>query len=131
MRAARLVLLLAACAPTIGGAYAQSVRPGIDVFVADPPAQLRGKRVALITNHSGIDRSGVSVIDLIAAHKELRLVALLAPEHGIRGTAEAGVKVADERDPKTGVQIYSLYKAEGQRPTDEMLKDVDAIVYDL
>jgi uncharacterized protein YbbC (DUF1343 family) len=107
------------------------VRPGIEVFVADVPQALRGKRVGLITNQSGIDRSKVPDIDLIARHKDLKLVALLAPEHGIRGDIQAGVKVGDEVDPKTGVPIYSLYKAEDRGPSPEMLKDVDVLVYDL
>src|SRR5919112_6630026 len=107
------------------------VRPGIETFLADVPRALQGKRVGLITNHSGIDRSRTPDIDLIAKHKDLKLVALLAPEHGIRGTAEAGEKVVDETDPKTGVPVYSLYKSEDRGPTPEMLKEVDVIVYDL
>ena len=114
-------------APEGGG----PVRPGIDVFLEQVPADLRGKRVALITNSSAIDRAGVSDIDRIARQPELRLVALLAPEHGIRGEADAGATVGDERDARTGVPIYSLYKAEGRGPTPEMLKDVDVLVYDL
>jgi uncharacterized protein YbbC (DUF1343 family) len=107
------------------------VRPGLEVFLADVPERLRGARVGLITNQSAIDRDSNTAIDLVARHEHLRLTALLAPEHGIRGDAEAGVKVADETDPRTGVPVFSLYKAEGQRPTPEMLKDVDALVYDL
>lgn len=107
------------------------VRPGIEVFVSDVPPALRGKRVGLITNQSGIDRSRVSDIDLIARHKDLKLVALLAPEHGIRGDVQAGVKVGDETDQKTGVPIYSLYMAEDRGPTPAMLQDVDVLVYDL
>ena len=107
------------------------VLPGIEVFLADIPPALRGKRVALITNYSAVDRAKVADIDLIAANKDLKLVALLAPEHGIRGTAAAGERIADDVDPKTGVPIYSLYKSEDRGPTPEMLKDVDAIVYDL
>ena len=95
------------------------------------PAALRGKRVGLITNNTGVDRSGTSDIDLIAQHDDLTLVALLAPEHGIRGTAEAGVTVADGVDAKTGLPVYSLYAAQGHSPTPEMLKDVDVLVYDL
>ena len=110
---------------------AGSVRPGIETFLADIPPALRGKRVGLITNQSGIDRARTSDIDLLARHKDLKLVALLAPEHGIRGDAEAGVKISDERDPKTGVPIYSLYQSEDRGPTPEMLKDVDVLVYDL
>jgi len=107
------------------------VRPGVEVFLSDVPAALRGKRVGLITNQSAIDRSRTSVIDLIAAHKDLKLTALLAPEHGIRGTVAAGEKIEDETDPKTGVRIHSLYKSEDRGPTPEMLKDVDVLVYDL
>jgi uncharacterized protein YbbC (DUF1343 family) len=142
------LLLLAACAPTtaqvpappaeaahVAGtasrASALTVRVGVETFLADVPRALRGKRVGLITNHTGIDRSRTPDIDLIAKHKELKLVALLAPEHGIRGTAEAGEHVVDETDPGTGVPVYSLYKTEDRGPTPEMLKDVDVLVYDL
>lgn len=123
---------LAATAASAVVARSQApVRPGLEVFLSDVPPALRGKRVGLITNHSAIDRSRASAIDLIAAHKDLKLVALLAPEHGIRGDAAAGEKIQDETDPRTGVRIYSLYKAEDRGPTPEMLKDVDVLVYDL
>ncbi len=95
------------------------------------PDALRGKRVGLITNHTGIDRFGTSDIDLIAGHKDLELVALLAPEHGIRGTLEAGDTVKDEIDTKTGVPVYSLYLSEDRGPMEEMLKNVEMLIYDL
>jgi uncharacterized protein YbbC (DUF1343 family) len=123
-------ILIASCAFALLALQAP-VRPGIEVFLSDVPAALRGKRVGLITNQSAIDRSRTPVIDLIAAHKDLKLAALLAPEHGIRGTVAAGEKIEDDIDPKTGVRIYSLYKAEDRGPTPEMLKDVDVLVYDL
>jgi uncharacterized protein YbbC (DUF1343 family) len=107
------------------------VRPGIETFLAAVPPALRGKRVGLITNQSGIDRARVSVIDLIAQHEDLTLVALLAPEHGIREMAEAGEVISDAIDSKTGVPIYSLYAGEDRGPTEAMLKDVDVLVYDL
>lgn len=108
-----------------------SATPGIEMFLANIPADIRGKRVGLITNHSGIDRFKNTDIDLIAQHKDLKLVALLAPEHGIRGTVMDGETISDETDPKTGVPIHSLYKSEDHGPTPEMLKDVDVLVYDL
>jgi uncharacterized protein YbbC (DUF1343 family) len=108
-----------------------TVLPGVEVFLSDVPPALRGKRVGLITNASAIDRSKTPVIDLIARHKDLKLVALLAPEHGIRGTAAAGEKISDETDAKTGVPIFSLYKSEDRGPTPQMLKDVDVLIYDL
>jgi uncharacterized protein YbbC (DUF1343 family) len=116
------------------GVFAQDrapVRPGIEVFLANVPSALRGKRVALITNHSAVDRARTPDIDLIARHQHLKLVALLAPEHGIRGDAPAGAKIEDEKDSKTGVPIFSLYKSEDRGPTPEMLRDVDVLIYDL
>jgi uncharacterized protein YbbC (DUF1343 family) len=107
------------------------VRPGIEVFLSNVPPQLRGKRVGLITNQAAIDRSGTADIDLIAGHTALKLVALFAAEHGIRGDAPAGAKIADDRDSKTGVPIFSLYLSEDRGPTDAMLNDVDVLVYDL
>jgi uncharacterized protein YbbC (DUF1343 family) len=109
----------------------QVVRPGIDVFLADVPPQVRGTRVGLITNHAGVDRAGTPDIDLIAAHKDLKLVALFAAEHGIRGTAAAGERVADDRDASTGVPIFSLYQSEDRGPSPGMLEAVDVLVYDL
>ena len=130
-------LLLAAAAKSPAQAPAPStntsaaVRPGIEVFLADIPQRIRGKRVAVLANHSAVDRAGNLAIDLIAQHKDLKLVALFAAEHGIRGDAMNGVRIEDDTDPKTGVPIYSLYKAEDRGPTEQMLKDVDAIIYDL
>ena len=109
----------------------ESVRPGIEVFLSAVPERIRGKRLGLITNHAGIDRAGRSDIDLIAAHPDVKLVALFAAEHGIRGVAAAGEKVIDDRDPRSGLPIFSLYLAEDRGPTVEMLKDIDALVYDL
>jgi len=125
------LLLLAACAPAPAPTPAVAALPGIEVFLADVPASLKGKRVGLITNQSAVDRSRTPDIDLIAQHPDLQLVALLAPEHGIRGTVAAGERIQDEVDTKTGVPVYSLYLAEDRGPTPEMLKDVDVLVYDL
>jgi uncharacterized protein YbbC (DUF1343 family) len=128
------LLLSAACAAAaaaFGARAAESVRPGLEVFLSDVPAQLRGKRVGLITNHAAVDRSGTLGIDLMARHTDLKLVALFAAEHGIRGDAAAGAKIADDRDPKTGLPIYSLYMTEDRGPTREMLEGVEVLVYDL
>lgn len=127
--AAIACLLLATALPV--ARQAEPVRPGIETFLENVPPALRGKRVGLITNHSAVDRAKTPVIDLIARHKDLKLVALLAPEHGIRGDAPAGEKIEDEKDPRTGVPIFSLYKSEDRGPTREMLRDVDVLIYDL
>jgi uncharacterized protein YbbC (DUF1343 family) len=142
MKRALAILLLASCTRTPAsesthaadaatGSGAGPVLPGIEVFLADVPSAVRGKRVGLITNHSAIDRNGTLDIDLIARHRDLKLVALLAPEHGIRGDAAEGARIENEVDAKTGIPIYSLYMAEDRGPTPEMLKDVDVLVYDL
>ncbi len=129
------LLFAAACAqtpaPADTPASTGSVIPGIEVFLADVPERIRGKRVGLITNQSAVDRSRTPDIDLIAQSKDLKLTALFAPEHGIRGTVAAGEKIQDEVDAKTGVPVYSLYMTEDRGPTTAMLKDVDALVYDL
>jgi uncharacterized protein YbbC (DUF1343 family) len=109
----------------------EPVRPGIEVFLSAVPERIRGKRLGLITNHAATDRGGTSDIDLIAAHTDVKLVALFAAEHGIRGVAAAGDTVSDGRDTTTGLPIFSLYLAEDRGPTDEMLQGIDALVYDL
>jgi len=101
---------------------------GIDVLRADSFKLLKGKRVGLITNHTGRARTGEATIDLIAAAKDVTLVALFSPEHGIRGILDE--KVESSRDEKTGLPIYSLYGAT-TRPTAEMLQGIDTLVLDL
>ena len=91
---------------------------------------VRGKRVGLITNHSGRDRRGTSTIDLLYHAPGVRLTALFGPEHGLRGVARAGESVSSTTDSATGVPIYSLY-GQTYAPTAEMLRDVDVLVYDI
>jgi uncharacterized protein YbbC (DUF1343 family) len=104
------------------------VLAGIDVLRADGFAPLRGKRVGLLTNHTGLARDGVTTIDLLFNAKEVKLTALFSPEHGIRGTLDE--KVASGTDQKTGLPIHSLY-GETRRPTAAMLAGLDALVIDL
>jgi uncharacterized protein YbbC (DUF1343 family) len=101
---------------------------GIDVLEGEQFRPLVGKRVALITNHTGIDRVGRSTVSLLAHAPGVKLVALFSPEHGIAGTADASV--AASVDPATGLTVYSLYGATN-RPTDAMLSGVDALVFDV
>lgn len=117
-------------APLLAQAPASPVLPGITVLVGDSIHLIRGKRVGLITNHTGRDASGVSSIDLLAKAPGVQLVALFGPEHGLRGVAEAGVKVASSVDSATGVPIFSLYGST-RVPSAEMLKNVDILVYDI
>lgn len=101
---------------------------GVDVLEAQRFAPLAGKRVGLITNQTGIDRSGRSTIDLLAHAPGVKLVALFSPEHGIRGTLDD--RVSSSTDEATGLPIYSLY-GETERPTDAMLAGLDTLVFDI
>jgi uncharacterized protein YbbC (DUF1343 family) len=105
-----------------------NVLPGIDVLSLRNYDVLQGKRVGLITNHTGRSFAGASTIDLFHRAPGVRLTALFSPEHGIRG--ESDDKVASGTDVQTGLPIHSLYGATC-RPTVEMLKDVDILVFDI
>jgi uncharacterized protein YbbC (DUF1343 family) len=107
------------------------VRPGIDVLLTDSAQLVVGRRIGLITNQSGIDRNGVSTIDRLARFPGVRLTALFAPEHGIRGLSRPGESIADSVDIATGLPIYSLYGASRGAPTAGQLAQVDVLVVDL
>lgn len=123
------VLLAAACAAA-PSASSEGVRPGLEVFLENPPEVIRGKRVGFITNHTAVDRAGTSAIDLLHQAEAFELAALYGPEHGIRGVAPPGEHIASGVDEKTGLPIHSLY-GETQKPTPEMLEGIDALVFDI
>ena len=104
------------------------VQTGLDVLRAQGFAPLSGKRVGLVTNHTGRARDGATAIDLLFAAKDVKLAALFSPEHGIRGILDANVPSAV--DETTKLPIHSLY-GETRRPTAAMLDGLDAIVIDL
>jgi len=106
------------------------VKLGIDVLRDRNFDLLQGKRVGLITNPTGVDRFLKSTVDILFEAQGVELVALYGPEHGVRGDVRAGDKVSDSKDARTGVPVFSLYGAT-RRPTKEMLKNVDLLVYDL
>jgi len=112
----------------VGGA--KNVKPGIDVLLEEQLDLLRGKRVGLITNPSGVNSQMESTVDLLYNHPDINLVALFGAEHGVRGDATGGFKVDDFIDPKTGVPVYSLY-GKTRKPTLEMLDNVDVLIYDI
>jgi uncharacterized protein YbbC (DUF1343 family) len=93
-------------------------------------AELRGKKVGLLTNPSGVNRQLESTIEMLRAAPGVNLTALFGPEHGIYGDVPAGDKVESRTDPRTGLPVYSLYGAT-RKPTPEMLKGLNALVYDL
>jgi uncharacterized protein YbbC (DUF1343 family) len=105
------------------------VLTGLDVLAGQNFAPLRGKRIGLITNQTGINHEGKRNIDLMAA-AGIKLAAIFSPEHGITG-AEDNERIENAVDVATGVPIYSLYLGGRRRMTPDMLKDVDALVYDI
>ena len=104
------------------------VLTGLDVLQRDGFAELKGKRVGLITNHSGINRHGEHILDLMHASGNVELVAVFTPEHGLRGTEDRHVQSGV--DEATGLPIYSLY-GKTRKPTDDMLEGIDVLVYDI
>jgi uncharacterized protein YbbC (DUF1343 family)/CubicO group peptidase (beta-lactamase class C family) len=104
------------------------VRCGIDALALDGFAPLQGKRVGLVTNHTGLTRDGVPTIDVLHKAPGVTLAALFSPEHGIRGAVDA--EVADSRDEATGLPIHSLY-GKTRKPSPESLAGLDALVYDI
>ncbi|HEX3301584.1 MAG TPA: DUF1343 domain-containing protein [Thermomicrobiales bacterium] len=106
------------------------MQTGLEILLAEGQPSLRGRRVGLITNHSAIDPKLRSAIDLLHESDVVDLVALFGPEHGVRGDAQAGVKVEAATDKHSGLPVYSLY-GETQHPTPEMLGGLDALLFDI
>ena len=122
----RILLCLATllCCATVRA----TVDLGIDVLAQRDYAVLKGKRVGLITNQTGIDSHGVRTRVLLKKH--CNLVALYTPEHGLDGTEKAGRYVRSRRDRVTGVIAHSLY-GPTRKPTPEMLRGIDVLVFDM
>ncbi|MFG5859454.1 MAG: exo-beta-N-acetylmuramidase NamZ domain-containing protein [Dysgonomonas mossii] len=106
------------------------IKTGIEVLKEQNFKILEGKRVGLITNPTGVDNNMISTIDILHEAKNVQLVALFAPEHGVRGDAHAGDHVDNVTDPKTGLPVYSLH-GKTRFPSAEMLKNIDVLVYDI
>jgi len=134
-----MLLVLCASAPAsrgwpgarqtkLSGSAVQRTKTGIDVLEEQGYGPLRGKRVGLITNQTGVDSHGRRTVDVLAHAPGLQLAVLFSPEHGFGGRADA--KIADARDAATGLPIYSLY-GDVRRPTKAMLGSIDALVFDI
>ena len=123
-----IMVLLGAVVSPLAGRSAPKVLNGIDVLQRQNFAPLAGKRVGLITNHTGLAQDGTPTIDLIYGFPACKLVALFSPEHGIRGTMDSNVD--SSTDDKTGIPVYSLY-GDTKRPTAQMLAGIDVLVYDI
>ena len=120
------------CLALISSAHAQKIRikTGIEELKDERFRRLEGKRVGLITNPTGVDNHLKSTIDILHEAPNVRLVALYGPEHGVRGNAHAGDTIGGSIDPATGLPVYSLY-GKTHKPTRDMLRDIDVLVYDI
>lgn len=108
----------------------EKFRLGVEVLLKDQIDLIKDKRVGLITNPTGVDRNVASIVDLLFNHPDVNLTALYGPEHGVRGSAQAGEYVEQYTDEKTGLPVYSLY-GQTKKPTPEMLSNVDVLLFDI
>lgn len=119
------LLLISSCS-----AQAPGVRTGLEVLRESGFTELKGKRVGLITNPTGVDHELRSGVDILFRAPGVRLAALYGPEHGVRGEYTAGEIIGSADDPLTGLKVYSLYGST-RKPTKEMLEGIDVLVYDI
>ena len=109
----------------------QPVQVGLEVLLQDVPQAMRGKRVGLICNQSSVNHTFEHAADLLHEHSGFKLTALFGPQHGIRGDVQDNmIETAHGTDRKTGLPVHSLY-SETREPTEEMLEDVDVLVFDM
>lgn len=128
----KTIIVLFVLCTVFANTYAQkiTIKTGIEVLKDQKFKILDGKRVGLITNPTGVDNNMKSTIDILNEAPNVNLVALFAPEHGVRGDAHAGDHVDNVTDPKTGLPVYSLH-GKTRVPTPEMLEGIDVLVYDI
>ena len=129
MKFLKLIIPLILLALPLTG-VSRNIKTGLEVLKASNFKILEGKRVGLITNPTGFDNNLKSTIDVLHEAKNVKLVALFGPEHGVRGDVHAGDKVENMTDAKTGLPVFSLY-GKTRKATPEMLKDIDVLVYDI
>jgi len=109
---------------------AQTVETGLESLISNKFDILKGKRVGLVTNPTGVDRHLRSTVDILFNAPGVKLVALYGPEHGVRGEFTAGEYITSEKDPVTGLPVYSLF-GKTRKPSVEMLQGIDILVYDI
>lgn len=137
MKKTILILCIALMVSAIGAmegraqeCCAARVKPGIEVLAEHGFREIAGKRIGLVTNPTGVDSRLRSDIDILNEASGVKLVALYAPEHGVRGDAYAGASVKDVKDSVTGLPVYSIF-GKNRKPSAEMVKGVDALVFDI
>ncbi|MGE5423097.1 MAG: DUF1343 domain-containing protein, partial [Ignavibacteriales bacterium] len=125
-----LVIITAVLPPLVPSAYGTTVKLGNEVLMEKQHALIEGKRVGLVTNQTGINSRGESIIDVLVADPTINLVALYGPEHGIDGKTLAGQSVSSYTHPTLKIPVYSLYGST-RTPTTAMLSGIDVLVFDV
>jgi uncharacterized protein YbbC (DUF1343 family) len=125
---ATLPLLLIMLLTTSFANAGTQVKVGAKVLSESGFTELGGKHVGLVTNHTSVV-DGAHLIDIMHAHG-VNILAIFSPEHGLRGAEEDGVKIAEHVDRRTGIPVYSLY-GKVRKPTPEMMRDLDLLIYDI
>ncbi len=129
-----MVLILSSITAALAGGEKQKKRKqfrlGVEVLLEDRLDLIKGKRVGLITNPTGVDQKMNSIVDRLFKQPDVELTALFGPEHGVRGSAQAGQYVEKYTDAITGLPVYSLYGST-KKPTPEMLENVDILLFDI
>jgi uncharacterized protein YbbC (DUF1343 family) len=126
-----LLMLAASLSAAAADAPPARVHPGIEVFLSRYTGLVKGKRVGLVTNPTGVDGQRRPTVDLLRRHPDVNLVALFAPEHGIRGDIEAGAPVPGGRDPVSGLPVFTLYGGKDHKPPAAGLAKIDVMIYDI
>jgi uncharacterized protein YbbC (DUF1343 family) len=103
---------------------------GADVFISNELHLIKGKKVGIVTNHTATLSNGVHLVDTLFKIKDIKIVTLFGPEHGIRGLSGAGDKIENSVDDKTGITVISLY-GKINKPIPEMLKEIDVLIFDI
>ena len=130
MKSKRILVSLAILSLAAPALRAARVKTGLEVLIEENFAPLQGKRIGVITAQTGVTEDRKRIVDVLAHAPGVKLTAIFAPEHGLEGTRDDR-KIDDSVDRPTGVPVYSLYNEGRYRPTPEMLKDVDALVFDI
>ncbi|MCX6149835.1 MAG: DUF1343 domain-containing protein [Ignavibacteriales bacterium] len=126
-----IVLLLSInCFAQVQIPKARKVIVGADLLLSENFDLIKGKRLGIVTNHTALLDSKVHLVDTLFHRNDVKISVLFGPEHGIRGDNADGAKIEDGKDSKTGIPVYSLY-GKINKPTKEMLKDVDVLIYDI
>jgi uncharacterized protein YbbC (DUF1343 family) len=110
--------------------FAQQVTTGAEILLSENLLLLEGRNIGIVTNHTAILKNGTHLVDELTKHTNIKIVALFGPEHGIRGDAPAGEHISGGIDSKTQIPVYSLYGTT-KKPTKEMLRNVDLLIFDI